>query len=708
MNPEVPQAVPARPDSFSRPLFAIGRCMMSRKRDVLVDGAHLFALSNLAVAQPLYDLLGRNAEFFVARRSDPVDVLFLSVGLSLLIPAIFLLTEGLAGLLGHRVRRSVHYFWIGALVATSLLPPLKSLDALPDRDLILVAAISGAAVALGYWRFKPLRSPFSLGVMVLAALAFPMSFTLASPISSILMPKGALSFGVADFDATTPIFMMVFDEFPVTSLMDEQGMIDPVRYPNFAALAKDAHWYRAATTPVGDTLRSVPAILSGLKPSSTRDKSLPTAAEFPHTLFTLLGDSYELEVIESLTQLCPEELCEDETSDSMPKRLRGLLQDLVIVYLHIIGPPGLTSGLPAVTQNWGSFARDHSSSDVTPAAVAPEAKHEKFASFLRTVDASDKPTLYFLHMILPHVPWEYLPSGKRYTRTRVPGLNLAREKWGGDEWLVLQGYQRHLLQVSYVDKLVGELLGKLHDLDMYDKSLIVLTADHGVNFWANRSRRGTLKEFPREVLGVPLLIKEPNQESGSIEDFEVKTIDILPTIAGILGVPVPWPLDGQSIREKENVTSSKFDPLHYAPLRRKLAQFGSGSRPDSLFEIGPYKELVGRALDSIGVTGEAAVAIAIDQAKPLARVDPESEVIPSHVTGHVLGDISKEPKLNLAVSVNGTVRAVTRTYWARRRQQFGAMVPESTLRRGVNNVEVFVISDGVGGIALKRRKSKSE
>ena len=92
--------------------------MINSKYDFLIDGVHLFLLSSFAFAQPLYDLLGRNAEFFVARRSEPVDVLVLAAGLSLLIPAIFLLIEGLAGLLGERIRKRTHYLLVGALVTT--------------------------------------------------------------------------------------------------------------------------------------------------------------------------------------------------------------------------------------------------------------------------------------------------------------------------------------------------------------------------------------------------------------------------------------------------------------------------------------------------------------------------------------------------------------------------------------------------------------
>ncbi len=307
---------------------------MNRLRDLLIDGVHLFALTNVFVAQPLYDLLARTVEFFVARRSEPIDVFSLVAGLSVLVPAGFLVIEGLAEAIGPRFRRGLHCFVVGALVAIGLSPPLKAFGNLPEAALVLAAVAIGTSAGLLYGRYKPFRSSFSLGVIALAGLVFPANFLLNSPALAVLSPHKIPDFGSPDFEAVTPVVMVVFDEFPVTSLMNEEGLIDPIRYPHFAALAKDAHWYRAATTRSGDTLRSVPAILSGLAPG--RKRPHPTTTNYPHTLFTLLGGAYELEVFESLTQICPKELCEERPRQKTWRRLHGLFQDLSLVYLHMI------------------------------------------------------------------------------------------------------------------------------------------------------------------------------------------------------------------------------------------------------------------------------------------------------------------------------------------------------------------------------------
>ena len=54
------------------------------------DAVHLWTLSAFAFAQPLYDLLGKNFTFFVARGSQPVDSLIFVFGLSIGLPALII------------------------------------------------------------------------------------------------------------------------------------------------------------------------------------------------------------------------------------------------------------------------------------------------------------------------------------------------------------------------------------------------------------------------------------------------------------------------------------------------------------------------------------------------------------------------------------------------------------------------------------------
>ena len=131
-----------------------------------------------------------------------------------------------------------------------------------------------------------------------------------------------------------------------------------------------------------------------------------------------------------------------------------------------------------------------------------------FHNFLRTIQPTQQPTLFYLHSLLPHAHYSYLPSGQVYSLDY--GLNgLTKETWSGDEWATTQSYQRYLLQVGFVDTLVGQLIARLKAADLYEKSLIVVTADHGVSFRPHDNRRSITKTNFADIMAVPLFIKAP-------------------------------------------------------------------------------------------------------------------------------------------------------------------------------------------------------
>lgn len=710
--------------------------IMQQKRDFLIDALHIFVLFSFALAQPLFDLLSRNAEFFVARRSEPVDVVLLIVILCVLLPVFVLLTEVLAGFFGRRARKGVHTFIVAALLTAIALQAAIKIFEFPGTVLLVGAVFMGVVVTIAYICFHPVRT--FLTVLSPAVLVFPCLFLFNCPVSKIVFADDDSS-GVYDtVDATAPVIMVVFDEFPVTSLMDEHRGIDPIRYPNFAALARGAFWFRNATTVSDHTHIAIPAMLTGKYPDGAK---LPTATDYPKNIFTLLGGSYDFEVFESITKLCPERLSARGNAH-VAERIGSLLTDLTVVYLHILLPRDLATGLPVITQTWKDFTtgkpdfRDNTTNE-NPAfldgirnlvkVAGKEMKKDRgevFRQFIRSIHSNKKPSLYFLHILLPHVPYEYLPSGRTYsTNTGITGLN--SEKWCGDERVIIQAYQRFLLQLGFVDTLLGEFMDHLKGIDLYDRSLIIITADHGVSFRANDSRRPLTETNFQDIVSIPLFIKVPNQREAIISDRNVELIDILPTIADILGIRLSWPVDGHtaidiSLPERtEKVVFAKqtAEDRHifettpaakYKTVERKLALFGSGAKPDGLFKIGPHNNLVGQHVMSACVTKESGVGLELDLASCYERVDPEARFVPAHITGRLHMSGRKDSPLNLAIAVNGTVSAVTRTFDNKRGEaKFSVIVPESSFHKGKNEVEVFVVSEGDGQLQLLRTKSRS-
>src|SRR5690606_23880074 len=93
-----------------------------------------------------------------------------------------------------------------------------------------------------------------------------------------------------------------------------------------------------------------------------------------------------------------------------------------------------------------------------------------------------RPGLHVLHSMLPHAPWEYTPSGRSYWWLGDRGH--VGTRWRADEWTVVQAQQRHLPQRAFVDRLLGEILTQLREVDLYDRCVLIVTADHGMSFRA--------------------------------------------------------------------------------------------------------------------------------------------------------------------------------------------------------------------------------
>ena len=78
---------------------------------------NLAVLWTFAVAQPLFDLLKDNPEFFAARGSTGFDIISFSVLLVVLPPLLLLGIELLLGLIRPEARRGAHIVFLGVLAA---------------------------------------------------------------------------------------------------------------------------------------------------------------------------------------------------------------------------------------------------------------------------------------------------------------------------------------------------------------------------------------------------------------------------------------------------------------------------------------------------------------------------------------------------------------------------------------------------------------
>ena len=515
-----------------------------------------------------------------------------------------------------------------------------------------------------------------VAVVVLAVVALGLWLALQDPEPSRTAEHRAISRpAAAPHRVARPqtIFVVVFDELPLTSLMGPGGRIDAGRYPSFAGLARTSTWYRGATAVHDSTALALPAMLDGRYPKRGLRSDV---ISHPVNLFTLLADSHEVNASEEATGLCPTSLCEP---------LAGTASS------HLGG-----------------------------------GKVRRFRDFVRSIEPRERRTLWFKHVLLPHVPWQFYPSGRHYRRHApepIPGLN--GPEGFGDPWLVKVSYQRHLLQLGLADRLLGELLGRVRRLGLFRDALVVVVADHGIGFHVGVERRTVTPGNVEDLAPVPLLVKLPGQRRGRITDAHVETIDVLPTILDVARVRTTSRMDGRSllgpiaaradrVRIFHRVGTTlntiggeySFDPAELArrrqaAVRRKLALFGSGSDLERLYRIGPHPELVGEAVADLPRVAGTAAAL-FHQAEELRRVDPTSGFVPGEITGELPGGRPGGGR-PIALALDGTIVAVGRTFSmaGSAAENFEMIVPEAAFRRGAMEARVFEIVTRRGRVALR-------
>jgi hypothetical protein len=468
------------------------------------------------------------------------------------------------------------------------------------------------------------------------------------------------------------VVVVVFDEFPSDTLIDPGGHIDSARYPSFAALARTSTWFRNGHTVYDSTFKAVPAILDARLPRKGTAADVRSHQPSIFHLMHRLG--YGVIKVESGTALCPPRICPGART-----RRPGVLKRLA------------GGGRPARLHRWIGAIRDR-----------------------------PRPTFYFQHTLLPHEPWIYLPSGHQSRPSGndpIEGIN--RPEGFHDPLLTDHNHLRHLLQVGYVDRQLGLIMRRMRRTGIFDRSLLIVVADHGIAFEVGvKERRQVSESNFEQVAAVPFFVKRPHQTVGRIDDGLVRNLDVVPTVADVLGTEVWWRHDGRSVfsaaerSERElvfpkrdfsrtlSMSRSEFERRRAGLRLWRARKYGTGLQSELLFgdpwasayRVGPHPELIGSRVRPAGVAASPAVHGTIANARLLEDVEPSKPILPTRVTGRLRG--SRPGALcDLAVAVNGRIEAVGRSFHldGQATEFFSLIVPESALRRGRNEVELLEV-----------------
>jgi hypothetical protein len=577
-----------------------------RQREVRA-ALELFGLCGLAVAQPTFDLLGKNTGIFATRGATSLDLILLALFIVIVPPLVLYVAEVLVGLVLPRVRRYVHALLCGLAFGVFAEEILKRTTDLAPVRLVHLGWLAGLLAALAFLRLEWMR--VWLRFLAIAPVLFAALFLFGSPASAVVFGGSAKAKSGVVLKTPKRVVMVVFDEFPEMSMMNGSGAVDQQLFPNFAQLASESTWYRNDTTVAPYTERAVPAILTGrLPPTGT---VVPSVDDYPQNLFTMLGGALPFNVHEAVTALCPRSLCAARANDATGvQRLRSLGDDAYRLWSDFASPqPSSVNFSETSVVQWGI---------------------PQMHDFVHSLQPGRGPRLDFVHIELPHEPWHLLPT-LQDSDNLAPQQGASKLEWQKDEWPAENARRQHLLQVQATDTVLGQITKKLKRVGAWDDSMVVVTADHGVAFTPLEGIRSVTKQAEgnyQQILWTPLFVKYPGQAAGKVDDRPAQSIDILPTVAQVLGTKVPWKIDGTSLlgpvrddfpRKFDQTRGQSFAAEHslYPPDGQRYLELSPAGFRDVLahrsvapggdpklriYRVGPYGSLVGTSVSQHAVT----------------------------------------------------------------------------------------------------------
>ena len=329
----------------------------------------------------------------------------------------------------------------------------------------------------------------------------------------------------------------------------------PPTSPHFDALAADSVLFDRTTAQAAWTKPSIASLMTGAfvhhhGVTSSRDAlgdSLPTLAG------DLRRRGYHTAAFSANPWITPEfrfdrGFDEFESGRAMGAQLTNLYKVLRRAdrALAARGVPANLSGWAfwGTSANLGNSERDRLMTDAAVGWIAGQ---------------GDDPFFLYVHLIGPHDPYnppaEYARKFRepewdgRVGRTKPP----ARVQTIFDSADPLAEAERVALiaqydaAIAYADAQLGRLVDALRQSGRLDRTLLVVTADHGEEFYEHRNwRHGN--QLYNEVVHVPLAFRLPERLPPARRDDLAMLIDVFPTIVDLVdGSPVAKSQDGRAL-----------------------------------------------------------------------------------------------------------------------------------------------------------------
>ena len=207
---------------------------------------------------------------------------------------------------------------------------------------------------------------------------------------------------------------------------------------------------------------------------------LPISADHPNSIFTLFAKTHRLNVSEEATSVCSRDLCTDERADEAYERPHLVDERGPRARLAARGVaagdrvrPQLGLGELGRLRWQRRWRRQRQRKSVRTRGATPElgpAGRRASRTGSRTSGRGAGRRLNFKHTLMPHVPYQFMPLGRRYrtpAQRRDPGpLEPGIQRPGPVDVSI----QRHFLQTGFADLLLQELWRHLKREGLWDDS----------------------------------------------------------------------------------------------------------------------------------------------------------------------------------------------------------------------------------------------
>jgi len=221
--------------------------------------------------------------------------------------------------------------------------------------------------------------------------------------------------------------------------------------------------------------------------------------------------------------------------------------------------------------------------------IWPKANHydpeEVFDAARALIERRDpeKPTFLWIHLFPPHEPYatpepfvgRFDPSDKR--RSRFDAGPDAYFRASLDPGFPEEYIGRYDENIAYADYYLGTFLDWLKQRSIFGKAMIIVTADHGENFSHGYGSHGGIALY-EDLVNVPLVIKLPDELSGTRSSVVAEQIDLMPTVLDLADIPVRDAVEGRSLRPA--ISGQEMSGAVYSmnfELSRRFGQLHTGS-----------------------------------------------------------------------------------------------------------------------------------